>query len=142
MYLISLISPFSPTTISLATVRSQNVTPVFLASFSVMVGSYFAWIGQIGMQLVLPAQARRFRYGSELRAAGNPLTGIMGTGLPIPKNPVSASVSGFWFRDLLTYWSVVEFGIFGIGYGSSNSIPPNVCSSISPETPSSFSASL
>ena len=29
------------------------------ASFKVMVGSYFAWIGQIGMQLVLPAQARR-----------------------------------------------------------------------------------
>jgi len=116
---------------------------VFLASFSVMVGSYFAWIGQIGMQLVLPAQARRFRYGAELRAAGTPLTGIMGTGFPIPKNPVSASVSGFWFRDLLTYWSVVEFGIFGIGYvwPDGNSIPQYVCSPTSAETPSSFSAS-
>src|SRR5215831_20497298 len=113
MYLISLTSPFSPTTISLATVPFRNFTTpgVFIASFSVMVGSYFAWIGQIGMQLVLPAQARRFRYGSELRAAGTPLTGILVTSFPIPKNPVSASVSGFWFRDLLTYWSVVEFGI-------------------------------
>ena len=62
MKLIWLMSPFSPTTISLATVRSDIVTkPVSIASFKVMVGSYFAWIGQIGMQLVLPAQARRFR---------------------------------------------------------------------------------
>src|SRR5258708_40224149 len=92
MYLISLISPFSPTTISLATVRSLNVTkPVFLASFSVMVGSYFAWIGQIGMQLVLPAQARRVLYSAELRAAGTPPTRIIGTRLPPPQNPGSPS---------------------------------------------------
>jgi hypothetical protein len=61
MKLIWLMRPFSPTTISLATVRSIICTnPVFVASFNVMVGSYFAWIGQIGMQFVLPAQARRF----------------------------------------------------------------------------------
>src|SRR5437016_14281377 len=96
--------PFSPTTISLATVRSIICTnPVFVASFSVMVGSYFAWIGQIGMQFVLPAQARRFRYGAELRAAGTPLTGILATGFPIPKNPVSVSVRGVLFKDSSTY---------------------------------------
>src|SRR5438094_10139361 len=117
MKLIWLMRPFSPTTILLATWRCNNRTcPVSKASFSVMVGSYFAWIGQIGMQLVLPAQARRFRYGSELRAAGTPLTGILVTGFPIPKNPVSPSVSGSLLRESLTYWSVVEFGILGIGY--------------------------
>jgi len=118
MYLISLISPFSPTTMSQATVRSRNFTMpgVFIASFNVMVGSYFAWIGQIGIQLVLPAQARRLRYGSELRAAGTPLTGILVTGSPIPKNAVSSFFKGSLFNDASTCWSVVEFGIFGIGY--------------------------
>src|ERR1700745_3150515 len=108
-----------------------------------MVGSYFAWIGQIGMQLVLPAQARRFRYGSGLRAARTPLTGILGNGFPIPKKWVSPPVSGFLLREAWTYWSVVEFGILGIGYvwPGGNSIPPNFCSSTSAETPSSFSAS-
>src|SRR5215475_16162196 len=115
MKLTWLTRPFSPTTISLATVRSMICTnPVLLASFNVMVGSYFAWIGQIGMQFVLPAQARRFRYGSELRAAGTPLTGMSVTAVPIPKNPVSASVRGLLFSDSWTYWSVVEFGIFRI----------------------------
>ena len=36
------------------------LAPLLVASFSVMVASYLAWIGQIGMQLVLPAQVRRF----------------------------------------------------------------------------------
>ena len=45
---------------SLATVWYMILTfPVARASLSVTVGSYFAWIGQIGMQLVLPAHARR-----------------------------------------------------------------------------------
>ena len=56
--------------ISLATAWWISFAPLLVASFKVMVGSYLAWIGQIGMQLVLPAQARRFRYGWELRAAG------------------------------------------------------------------------
>src|SRR5215831_17032139 len=63
MKLIWLTRPFSPTTISLATVRSMICTnPVLVASFNVMVGSYFAWIGQIGMQFVLPAHGRRFHF--------------------------------------------------------------------------------
>src|SRR3974390_1003265 len=61
--LIPLTRLFSSTRISLATVRSFSFAPLFVASFKVMVGSYLAWIGQIGMQLVLPAQVRRFRYG-------------------------------------------------------------------------------
>jgi hypothetical protein len=44
--------------------------PVLSARARVTVASYFAWIGQIGMQLVLPAQTRRFWYGCELRPAG------------------------------------------------------------------------
>ena len=33
--------------------------PVFSALLIVTVASYFAWIGQIGMQFVLPAQTLR-----------------------------------------------------------------------------------
>ncbi len=71
---------------SLATAWSISFAPLLVASFNVMVGSYLAWIGQIGMQLVLPAQARRFRYGWELRAAGRLLTLIAVTGFSIPRN--------------------------------------------------------
>src|SRR5258708_38477866 len=106
--------PFSPTTISLATVRSQSLTnPVPIASFNVIVGSYFAWIGQIGMQLVLPAQARRLRYGCELRAAGRPRTGISLGGDFIPRNWGSAGNRPLSARLMAP--SVSDSGIRGIG---------------------------
>src|SRR5271167_4467131 len=55
LYVIKLIplTRLFSTRISLATVRSFSFAPLFIASFKVMVGSYLAWIGQIGMQLVL-----------------------------------------------------------------------------------------
>src|SRR6202035_5568837 len=92
MKLIPLTRLFS-TRISLATAWSISFAPPLVASLNVMVGSYLAWIGQIGMQLVLPAQARRFRYGWELRAAGRLLTLIPVTGWSIPRNLVSSSVN-------------------------------------------------
>src|SRR5277367_4389550 len=82
--------PFSSRT-SLATLWWTSLAPLLVASFKVTVGSYLAWIGQIGMQLVLPAQARRFRYGWELRAEGRLRTASDVTDLPIPRNWVSPS---------------------------------------------------
>ena len=46
-----------------------STLPVRSASASVTLASYLAWIGQIGMQLVLPAQTRRF-YTAASSAAG------------------------------------------------------------------------
>src|SRR5215204_5178503 len=115
MKLIWLMRPFSPTMISLATVFSRIWTkPVAIASFNVMVGSYFAWMGQIGMQLVLPAQARRCLYGWELRAAGSLLTGIFLTGFPISRNSVLSSLR--LLSAASTARSNNESGISGIGY--------------------------
>src|SRR5262245_27895035 len=61
MYSISATLRMSPPrTILCATVFGISFTcSRFNASFKVTVGSYLAWIGQIGIQLVLPAQARR-----------------------------------------------------------------------------------
>src|SRR5260221_3039420 len=74
-YLIWLTRPVPSTTTSHATVCGQIWTvPVFSACSSVTLGSYLAWMGQIGMQLVLPAQTRRLWYGWELRPAGVPVT--------------------------------------------------------------------
>src|SRR4029077_10594575 len=114
MYLISLIRPSLPTMISLATVLLIIVTFLWLsASFKVTVGSYFAWIGQIGMQLVLRAQARRPLYGCELRAAGKPRTAIPVGACSISRNAVSAGSS--FSSALAMARSVSEFGIRGIG---------------------------
>src|SRR5580698_9139755 len=77
--------------ISLATAQGISLAPPFVASFKVIVGSYFAWIGQMGMQLVLPAHARRFRYGSEFRAAGRLRTLSEVTDFPVSRNVVSTS---------------------------------------------------
>src|SRR4051812_29836622 len=100
---------------SLATARLMIRTkPVFVASLSVIVGSYLAWIGQMGMQFVFPAQARRFRYGCELRAAGTPRTRILVTGSAIPRNAVSAGSMDS--SALPISISIRDGGIFGIGY--------------------------
>src|SRR5215813_2445511 len=101
-------------TISLATVLFIIVTDLwFSASFKVMVGSYFAWIGQIGMHFVLPAQAGRFLYGCELRAGGTPRTGISVGGRDMPRNAVSAGLR--FLSAFLTARSVSDSGIRGIG---------------------------
>src|SRR5258705_7632039 len=99
--------------ISLAPPWSMNFAPRLVASFKVMVGSYFAWIGQIGMQLVLPAHARRFLYGCELRAAGTPRTGISVGERDMPRNAVSAGVR--FLSAFLTARSVSDSGIRGMG---------------------------
>ena len=71
IYLIPL-NDYSSTRISLATAWSISCAPLLVASFNVMVASYLAWIGQIGMQLVLPAQARQFdRAGNCVPPAGS-----------------------------------------------------------------------
>src|SRR6476646_8779356 len=113
MKLMPLTRLFASTRISLATVWSISLAPLLVASFSVIVGSYLAWIGQIGMQLVLPAQARRFRYGWDLRAAGRLRTLSPVTGFPIPRNLVSSSVNRASASP--TRWSNSEGGILGIG---------------------------
>src|SRR6516164_5117651 len=96
--------PFSSTMTSLATVRYMIFTlPVRSASFTVTVGSYFACIGQIGMQLVLPAHVRRCRNGRELRAAGVLLTF---KGMPSMAKPAIL---------LLMVLSTFDSGIFGMG---------------------------
>src|SRR5258707_6859398 len=99
---------------SLATVCRIIFTFLWLsASFNVMVGSYLAWIGQIGMQWVLPAQARRLPYGRELRAAGTLRSLNPVTGLPIPRKLVSSAVN--CARASPMRWSDTEGGILGIG---------------------------
>src|SRR6516165_5714617 len=98
---------------SLATAWSISLAPLLVASANVMVGSYLAWIGQIGMQLVLPAQARRFRYGWELRAAGRLRTLSPVRGSPMPRNWVSSALN--CASALPTRWSNSEGGILGIG---------------------------
>ena len=73
-----------------------------------------AWIGQIGMQLVLPAQARRPLYGRELRAAGTLRTGISVGAVSIPRNAVSLALR--FLSAFLIARSVRDSGIAGIGY--------------------------
>src|ERR1700733_8340875 len=99
--------------ISLATALWISRVPPFIASFNVIVASYLAWIGQMGMQLVLPAQARLFRYGWELRAACRLLTLSVVTGVPIPRNLVSTSDR--FVSASPTRRSNNDCGILGIG---------------------------
>src|SRR5689334_7308508 len=85
---IPLILLSAPTVTLLATVRYNTLTlPVARALFIVTVASYLAWIGQIGVQLVLPAHTRRPAYGWELRPAG---VGLTTSGKPSNICPVTA----------------------------------------------------
>src|SRR5712671_6082608 len=101
--------PFSSSRTRDATVLYITSTrPVRTASASVTLGSYLAWIGQIGMQLVLPAQTRRFCYGCELRAAGVLETAQSRSSRPTP------SIFRFGMAAS-TDMSTFDSGIFGIG---------------------------
>ncbi|MCY1242810.1 hypothetical protein D3C85_1557090 [compost metagenome] len=68
----------------------MRTLPVSSALFMVTVASYLAWIGQIGVQLVLPAQTRRPLSFCELRPAG---VGLTSSGRPWNDWPSTAAAS-------------------------------------------------
>ncbi|MNJ52175.1 hypothetical protein D3C77_474970 [compost metagenome] len=89
----------------------MRTLPVSSALAMVTVASYLAWIGQIGVQLVLPAHTRRPLSLCELRPAGvcRTLRVTPGYGLP------SGAFSGLWYTVPVTClprpWSTSDGGM-------------------------------
>src|ERR1700747_3187885 len=120
--------PLPSTSTCQATCRYRISTfPVRSASCMVTLGSYLAPIGQIGMQLVLPAHTRRSWYGCELRPAGVLETFHVMLSRPMP---------GIFNCDVTasTAMSTFDSGIRGIGYFLLNVMPRYCWSSTLAET--------
>jgi hypothetical protein len=65
---IAVARPAEPTSTIIAVVCAWIAAPLFSANDRCAVASYFAWIGQIGMQLALPQHAGLSSRAAELRA--------------------------------------------------------------------------
>src|SRR5689334_6102485 len=99
----------------------MSFAPLLSARAMCTVASYFAWIGQIGMQLLLPQHGGRSSRTTEFRPCGVERTsyGVPSNALPIVRS-----------RNVC--------GISGIGYGDERDDPKSAAES--PATPISRSA--